>query len=161
MADVNDVPETMAISMWQPWASLWCSPAKIHETRSWKTPFRGWLCVQAAVRPLHVHTITELWPVLDDAFGTRWSIDLPRGAVVGMVDVMDCRPVAEILAGQILAEDLACGNFDAGRFGWRRGEFRRFHTPIPCVGRQGFFRLPDPIARQVHDAVAAGAFVHG
>jgi hypothetical protein len=37
-----------AISLWQPWASLWCSPRKIHETRHWPTNNRGWMLVHAA-----------------------------------------------------------------------------------------------------------------
>src|ERR1700686_4960464 len=37
-----------AISLWQPWASLWCSTRKVHETRRWPTSHHGWLAVHAA-----------------------------------------------------------------------------------------------------------------
>ena len=37
-----------AISLWQPWGSLWLSPAKRHETRHWQTRHRGKLLVHAA-----------------------------------------------------------------------------------------------------------------
>src|SRR6266851_1649200 len=38
------------ISLWQPWASLWCSRRKVHETRHWRCRHRGWLLVHAAKR---------------------------------------------------------------------------------------------------------------
>jgi hypothetical protein len=39
-----------ALSLWQPWASLWCSKRKVHETRQWRCSHRGWLLIHAAKR---------------------------------------------------------------------------------------------------------------
>ncbi len=41
-----------AISLWQPWASaIGPHPEQKHlETRSWQTPYRGWLAIHAAKR---------------------------------------------------------------------------------------------------------------
>ena len=35
------------ISLWEPWATLMAIGAKRIETRSWRTPYRGWLAIQA------------------------------------------------------------------------------------------------------------------
>lgn len=37
-----------AISLWQPWASLWLTPRKIHETRPRRWNHSGWLAVHAS-----------------------------------------------------------------------------------------------------------------
>ena len=31
-------PQLWAISLWQPWATLWVLQEKVYETRSWQTP---------------------------------------------------------------------------------------------------------------------------
>ena len=38
------------ITLWQPWASLVVHGYKRWETRSWRTPYRGWLAIHAAKR---------------------------------------------------------------------------------------------------------------
>lgn len=37
-----------ALTLWQPWASLWAHQLKINETRSWATTYSGPLAVHAA-----------------------------------------------------------------------------------------------------------------
>lgn len=39
-----------AITLWEPWATLWAGGKKVHETRSWPTKHRGLLAVHAAAR---------------------------------------------------------------------------------------------------------------
>src|SRR6185312_11743499 len=111
-----------AISLWQPWASLWLSPAKIHETRHWKTAYRGQLAVHASQTKKHYDAIA---PDLDDIcrryFGADWRKTLPRGALLGYVALIDCEPVDGTSIGRGYAmEDWLCGDFSAGRFAWKR-----------------------------------------
>lgn len=136
-----------AISLWQPWASLWLSPRKIHETRHWVTPHRGWLAVHAAKKFIKDHP-PELAAILRAEFGSDWFKALPTGAIIGMVKIVDCVTTEDIQAGIVhpfTADDLACGNFDIGRFGWKRSDYRLFETPIPYRGQQGFFSVPDEL----------------
>ncbi len=43
-----------AITLWQPWASLLACGAKIYETRSWATNYRGPIAIHAAAKhPYH------------------------------------------------------------------------------------------------------------
>lgn len=131
-----------AISLWQPYASLWLSIAKVHETRHWPTPYRGPLVIHAAKK-----IVTEVDPFVNRLcvreFGGSWMFDLPRGAIVGHLDLIDCVPTADMPT--IDPEDYACGDFTLGRYGWKRGAFTVLPNSIPYIGRQGFFSVPDEI----------------
>lgn len=142
-----------AISMWQPWGSLWLSPNKPHETRHWQTRHRGRLLVHAA-KKLVKDVDAELTVVLENEFGPNWSTDLPVGAIIGMVDLIDVSPTEELCAsGLVHPEELACGDFSDGRFGWRRGSYWRFPEPIPYRGRQTLFNVPEEVvANQISAA---------
>jgi len=151
-----------AISLWQPWASLWLSPNKIHETRHWATPHRGWL-VHAAKR-IETDVDTDLLGICNDAFGGHWVRDLPKGAIIGMVDLLDVIPTAKLYAqrGDDLTSDdrvdLACGNFEHGRFGWRRGTYWVFREPVRYRGLQSLFKVPREV---VASAIATAREVCG
>lgn len=82
--------------------------------------------------------------ILDDEFGTHWAQDLPIGALIGIVKVVDCVPTTTPF-GDAAAndDDRVCGDFSAGRFAWKRDEFRLFERPIPYRGAQGIFSVPD------------------
>lgn len=136
----------LALSLWQPWGSLWCSPFKINETRHYQTQQRGWIAVHAAKK-----LVDAVEPELDEicrkAFGAGWRTELPTGAVVGFVRVVDCWATSQLdfEAGRKpeSADDLACGNFNPNRFAWKRKEYRVLREPIKAVGRQGFWNVPD------------------
>jgi hypothetical protein len=132
------------ISLWQPWASLWCSKRKVHETRHWRCAHRGWLLVHAAKRfETGFDPDDRLRLILDHEFGAHWAEDLPTGSLIGMVNVVDCLPT-QTISGDTAAsdDDRECGDFGPGRFAWKRDEFRLFDQPIPYRGRQGVFNVP-------------------
>lgn len=140
-----------AISLWQPWASLWLSPRKVHETRHWATDHRGWLAVHAAKRFEKNHP-TELASILRAQFGADWYKTLPTGALIGMVNIVDCIPT-ELYAEKwkcargtrASRDNQLCGNFGPGRFAWERGAFRLLPAPIPYRGLQSMFNVPDDL----------------
>lgn len=80
--------------------------------------------------------------VLTNEFGSHWRTDLPTGAIIGMVDLIDVTSVQTIFIKGLEAEELACGDFSEGRFGWRRGSYWRFAEPIPYRGHQTLFNVP-------------------
>ena len=133
------------ITLWQPWASLWVSPAKRHETRHWPTTHRGWLGVHAAKRKLDDFEADELDEIMDAYYGQHWGLEIPFGALIGMVNIVDCVRTETFPAGYLDTEDGQCGDFSDGRFAWRRGEFKRFAQPIPYRGAQGFFDVPESV----------------
>ena len=125
-----------AISLWQPWASLlFTTPrTKIHETRHWGTSHRGAMYIHAA-KKLISECGEDLDEICIDRFGAEWRKTLPRGAIIGIVHLIDCMRTDSV-AGHTTKEDLICGDFYPGRFAWSLG----MPTPIgpgPEKGQQG------------------------
>jgi activating signal cointegrator 1 len=133
-----------ALSLWQPWASLWVGGGKLYETRTWTTPYRGWLLVHASKREPTAEELGKFREVLQDAFGANWD-KLPRGAIVGAVKVEKCHPCDQVLrdfVGREFPVSLLAGDFSDGRYAWRRGQAVRLPEPLPFNGRQRFFEVP-------------------
>lgn len=151
-----------AISLWQPWASAIFAPRdhlvlesialKPDETRHWVLPERligKLVAIHAAKRD----TIDErmFWektvgtmPSYATAFesiGIKTYDDLPRGCIIGTVifgsPISTNRATPDIIARH-------WGNHSPDRYSWPVLEKRRFATPIPCIGRQGFFTTLTP-----------------
>lgn len=132
-----------AISLWQPWASLALADnprLKLHETRHWPTDYRGPLAIHAAQK-LVTNLEPDLLDLLVDTFGGDWHRTLPRGRVLGVVQLTGCLPTDRL---DVDAIDRLCGNFDPGRFAWRLEQPRLFDEPVAAKGRQGFFQWYDP-----------------
>jgi hypothetical protein len=122
-----------AISLWQPWASAWISPLKHHETRSWETLRRGPLVVHASKARTALRFIEgPLERSLVDHFGPNWRTEIPFGALIGTVELIDCERIGEtfVSSGATPVDDAdhAAGDWTEGRFAWRsscsNGPFR-------------------------------------
>lgn len=137
-----------AISLWQPWASLYVAPWKWHETRGWATSHRGLTAIHAAQRFEKDHS-PALAAILRKAFGPEWYKNLPTGAIIGTVEITDCFPTEESSERGISETDIACGDWSPGRFAWsRKSSAVIFPKPIPYKGRQGFFNVPDDLLKE-------------
>lgn len=132
-----------ALTLWQPWASLWLTPAKVHETRPWKTSYRGELAVHAAKRPIDGYLPIELRGLCIDHFGRNWRDTLPLGAIIGVVQLVDCYSSNDHDPAHW--EDARCGDFSAGRYLWKRGLTLTLARPLPAVGKQRLWNGPEVI----------------
>jgi activating signal cointegrator 1 len=132
-----------AITLHQPWASLWLTTAKVHETRTWATNHRGELAVHASKRPVNWNLPFDLHCVCVDYLGKDYERTLPLGKIIGIVHLIDCYPMHE--HGPIDATDRICGDWNPGRFAWKRGEFLAIVRPIPHVGHQRLWNGPEHI----------------
>jgi hypothetical protein len=160
-----------AISLWQPWASAMALGSKLNETRHWSTKYRGPLAIHAAKR----RKIDELiflgshWGWIGAlnprgvVFGKKWKIqdELPFGALLAVGNLVDCRPTgsftdAELDEMRYPADDKRrmygwterrMGNYELGRFGWVFEGMKLLPEPIPFVGRQGLFNVPDELIK--------------
>lgn len=157
------------ISLWQPWASLMVVGSKKIETRHWPTRHKGPLLIHAAKKPFRSIEpfIAEPWllrnglaTILDSAIPQWWEL-LPYGAIVGKVEMVDCKRVELIDRNQIHKARVArpedanrldlwftefyLGNYEPGRFGWLTDEPKRLSEPIAYRGRQGLFDVPDEL----------------
>lgn len=144
-----------ALTLWQPWATLWCSEAKVHETRRWPTMYRGWIAVHAGLHPVPGWLDEELEHVVHKHIGRNAVAVLPLGAVVGAVEMIDCMIAEEAFSSGLSGDDLSSGDFTAGRWAWKRGRYVRLPEAIPCRGAQSLWTLPDDVAAVVQAAIDA------
>lgn len=138
------------ISLWQPWATLWVSGQKIHETRSWAMSHRGDLAVQASkkwtpelramcYRPEFLRALRRNEGDATTAMFERLERSL--GCIVGIVRVTDCKLITIDNAPPHPDRDF--GDYTPGRYMIRADNFRPLDTPIPYKGAQGLFEIPD------------------
>ncbi len=142
-----------AISMWQPWATLWLlsdPDEKRFETRSWPTAYRGPLLVHAAKKK--DREIIEA--VYDDEIiaalirhGIHGPEQLSFGAIIGRVNLVSCDRMADLCDQWTPSEkEQAFGDWQPERYAWKRGPNpTMFPLHIPYRGQQGFFDVPDSV----------------
>ena len=110
-----------AFTVYQPYAHAIVAGVKHYETR-----------------PRRTHG--EFWAVLEAAGGGG---NLPRGAVIGTVEIVDCVPVEELVDSLDNRERLL-GDYSPGRFAWVLQNPVVFKTPIPAHGKQGWWNWEEP-----------------
>lgn len=101
-----------ALSVRQPWASMIASGRKTIEVRSWSTRYRGPLLICATQRPR--------------------LADLPTGAALCVVELIDCRPMTKD------DERGAAVPHQPGYFAWLLRHIRSVGA-FRVVGRLGLF----------------------
>lgn len=131
------------LTLTQPWATLVVTGAKRVETRGWTTRYRG---------PLAIHA-GKGWSTEDRAFAAYLRtlglldvdpLELPRGAVLGEVVLLDVRPTEAVRASLDVRERLL-GDYGVGRFAWFLEGPVAYAEPIPARGALGLWswRRPD------------------
>ncbi len=135
-----------AWSLWQPWATLWVSGLKQYETRGHRLSYRGLVAVHATatLRPEAREVVAE-YPEFETAFDDLGTtlLDLPLGAVLGIVRIVDCEPT-EAVIDRISDREATFGNYGPGRWAYRAETVEIFPEPIPCKGAQGLWEWRDP-----------------
>ncbi len=155
--------ELRALTMWQPWASLFVSQEKQWETRPWDTALRGELAIHAArYFPRKHRRLCEQEPFKSALarIGIASSDDLPRGCVIGVVKIIGTVPANTLDSGLGRLprgeHELFFGDFDHGRFAWRHANGAiRLAEPIFTRGWQRIWILPTDIERQVRSQMEA------
>src|SRR5579872_720999 len=143
MSELFEPVTILAISLWQPWASLWLTDLKTHDTRHWPLPEKhyGQEClVHAAKRPIDRDLDPDLADLCERRFGSGWRDRLPRGGFVGKLTLAGC--LGGSFATPADRADEICGYFGPGRFIWEGTDKETFATAVPAIGRQGFWRVP-------------------
>lgn len=150
------------LSLWQPWASLLVHGKKRVETRSWGIRHRGPLLIHAAKTwngELQRICGSQEFATAVLECGAKTTTDLPLGAIVGRVDVVDCYPAEKVHHSgaadgvmicptypnwlMIGPTEKAFGDYSPGRFAFLCSSFVAFAKPIPYRGMQGLFDVPD------------------
>jgi hypothetical protein len=136
-----------ALTICQPYAHLICLPddddrAKRVENRKWATDCRGPLLIHAGK--------SREWLHLDETktFDEGYNIplgDMAFGAIIGICELVDCfsmeHPMDRASAMRRRPWLIAHPHAE-GPFCFVLTQVRRFETPIPYRGAQGFFNVP-------------------
>lgn len=147
-----------ALSLWQPWASLVAGGAKLLETRSWQTLYRGPLAIHAAKRwdgELADLCRTEPFARLLRRLATTPEA-LPRGCVVATCRLAAVYPIHTNYGAPYLtrnepgdppppavgAAERGLGLYHDGRYAWLLADVRPLSEPAPFRGAHMLFDWP-------------------
>lgn len=147
--------------MTQPWATLLAHGANIIETRSWPTNYRGPLAIHTAMAfPKDAMALCRQSPFAEAlaAGGYDDPADLPRGKIISvgiLDDLLRCDAstgqsiIEQSRAGLLPPDELAFGDFSAGRFGFVMRDMRMLAEPIPARGMLGLWNVPAELAGRI------------
>jgi uncharacterized membrane protein YgdD (TMEM256/DUF423 family) len=131
-----------ALSVIQPYATLILSGAKQYETRSWNTSHRGKLAIHASrTVPLEIQFVCleEPFQTALRAAGYDSAVGLPRGVVLGTVELVEVIATKRLDLNQLSESELAFGDFGPGRYAWKLANPQLLDEPFECIGRPGIF----------------------
>ena len=128
-----------AFTAYQPYAYAIVAGLKGYETRPRRTNIRGRVAVHAGRLDV-VHATKrlsngEFWKLMEAIGG---KTELPFGAVVGTVEIVDCLPVEEIIH-TLTERERALGDYSPGRFAWVLKNPVMFSAPVTASGKQGWW----------------------
>ena len=142
-----------AITLWQPWASFVAWGWKTIETRGHRM-FASLVGERIAIhagKKWDERAVLVAEPYL--TFVQRQLVNImmgqyqrgnqPRGCIVATAHVCGCRPM-----GPDDARAALCPS-GPGRIAYRLKNVRALATPIPCIGLQGMWNVPQSIENQI------------
>lgn len=135
-----------ALTLTQPWASLVALGYKRVETRSWpiyRSQFSTIAIHAAKGMPKAARDFAEVEHTLGRIPGA-----IPRGAVVAVARLLDCRRTEEA-AGMVSGLERYLGDYSPGRWAWFLGYVYALSKPVPCRGALGLWELPAEIEAEI------------
>jgi hypothetical protein len=120
-----------ALSVLQPWAWAIMEGIKPVENRTWRTNYRGVLAIQAGLGKRAEAT----GRALIEQNGFVIPEELPRGMLLGTVELVECLPQPEALA----RFGGAWVDADPSGWCWVLRNPRRLREPRPCRGKLSLF----------------------
>ena len=148
---VGTMTALRTISLWQPFASLIFARKKKHDTRSFRAIARHdgeRLVIHAAKKMLPDELLTpELHALCVETFGPDYRETLPRGVLLGTVELGYCRSSSDI-RHTLDADDFAAGDWTDGRYGWELRNPQALPSPISAKGQQGWWSTDPQLLNQ-------------
>jgi hypothetical protein len=120
-----------ALSFRQPWAELVLQGRKALDLRTYGSAYRG---------PLAIHASKTIEKERCREFDLNPEM-LPTGAVVGIVQLVDVRPLNEAEYNERREEHLAGRSYRETLHGWQLADPQRLPEPIPVRGRPRIFNV--------------------
>ena len=144
-----------AMSLRDPWGTLWAYDEKKCETRGRYTHHRGPLAIHIArtfadeelacalSEPFKSCLARHNFHVVEDWQGV--SHNLPLGKIVAVTSIIDCVRSEDFPAKYPdldTPQERAFGDFSRGRYIWIRGPVILMPYPVPCRGSLGLWDIP-------------------
>jgi hypothetical protein len=129
------------VSVFQPWASLLVGGGRRYETRGWAPAHRGVLGIHASRKfPYDWQLRCEREPVKSAlrALGFASRLDLPRGVLLGTVELVDVIPADRV---NLEEGEQAFGDFRPGRYAWKVANPTPLAIPLRMGGRLGIYEV--------------------
>ena len=142
----------LGLSLTQPWASLMALGAKSVETRSWSTPYRGLVAIQAAKNfPKDCQELCDV-EVFHKYCPNPKSLPLGKIIAVGrLVAVTKTEHYIKYLEKLNAQEEIYFGDYSPGRYAWEFRDIKALDTPIECKGALNLWELSEELQRQLLD----------
>lgn len=151
----GNIDNMKAITVIQPWASLLAEGAKLYETRSWKTNYRGEILIHAGKKdPLFgISAMSdEAWADACIALGIHGTVNrfeyLPTGAIIGKARLVNCIEITPGFSERMRRDfptEYSFGDFTPGRYAWAMKDAEAFDEPIWLSGKQGLWNYDGPL----------------
>lgn len=153
-----------AITLWQPWASLWAVGAKKYETRSWKTDYRGPIAIHAAKMNFN-QALRKMFSdkearnlFFDKAINClrkgsrRKAVWLPYCSIIATAELVGCHRIyghpgctgwIDTPEGVYKPSnpETDFGDWIPGRYAWEITNIKILDTPIIAKGQQGLWNF--------------------
>lgn len=138
----------MALSLWQPTATLLAAGTILTETRPWRPKRLGLLALHAGKskdgrewsEQRHYRNALQ-------KLGLTWE-ELPFGAVVGVAELWDLQHT-DHWEPRAAHSDRLYIDFPSGLWAWRLRDAQLLPHPVPTPGRQSTWTLPPDVTEAV------------
>ena len=152
-----------ALSVREPWASLFF----VEDERAKRCENRSWPTMARYAEPFPFELIIQASQTFSPKQCAKWGVDaetMPRGAAVGIVQVVACMRRSEVAA---YARESGRSHLVTphhirhieGPWCWIIENPRRFPAPLPMRGYQGLFDVE--INSDFSDAIVQAQPIHG
>ncbi len=141
----------LALTVYQPWAALLVTGAKRYETRPRPVRFTGYVAIHASKKTLDPRVLPRVADALV-AKGIRGAEDLHTGAIIGLVEIVQCLETRN-WRRQVSDQEVAFGNWGDGRYAIQMARAVRLVQPVPAIGKQGWWRLDDAQERALVESL--------
>lgn len=132
----------VCLSMWQPWAYLYCVGRKRIETRGWSALRRGIEHNDVILIHATKKRDAEILGACSD-FGVHVKNLYFGGLIGGVIFDREIGPFDDSNTQEVSDEEMRYGNYEFGRYGFVASTAMLTGTPFPCPGsRLGFFPVP-------------------
>ena len=153
------------LSLWQPWASLMAVGAKKIETRSWSTPYRGYVAIHAAKKWNADLRETAMGVMFQAALQSECSVKavhdesvkryspstLPRGCFVAVGRLQHCFSTTDHSKLIPTCDERWFGDYSEDRFMWVFDEIWKLSSPVYAIGQRNLWHIEEDQAGVIID----------